>query len=155
MCSRIKSCVPSDEPVSTITHDVMYGATASSTSRTMCDSLRTIMLRQIDGRADAGSHTQRSHHGVVVVGANFRRRQPWSVIPAVDRSSAHPGLLNEIDRLATAEIEVDVNAGLPSRQAWARGSAPTTSAIQSAQQSVVEARREQLRFERCLSEEFA
>jgi hypothetical protein len=35
--------------VSTITHEVMYGAAASSASRTMCASLRTIILRQIAG----------------------------------------------------------------------------------------------------------
>jgi hypothetical protein len=49
--------VPSSEPVSTITHELMYGATVSSTSRTMCASLRTIMLRQIVGRRITRSGT--------------------------------------------------------------------------------------------------
>ncbi len=49
MCTRIASWVPSSEPVSTITQNEIYGATASRTSCTMCASLRTIMFRQIDG----------------------------------------------------------------------------------------------------------
>ncbi len=52
MWLRISSWVPSSEPVSTITHEVMNGATESSTSCTMCASLRTIMFRQIAGRSD-------------------------------------------------------------------------------------------------------
>src|ERR1700679_1883696 len=60
MQSRIRSWVPSSEPVSTITHELMKGATESSTSWTMCASFRTIMFRQIAGRAVTESGTARS-----------------------------------------------------------------------------------------------
>jgi hypothetical protein len=55
MWLRTRSWVPSSEPVSTITHELMYGATTSSTSATMCTSFYTIMFRQIVGRAVTGS----------------------------------------------------------------------------------------------------
>src|SRR2546427_9590549 len=48
-CARTRSWVPSVDPVSTITHVLMYGRTESRHRRITCASFFTIMLRQTDG----------------------------------------------------------------------------------------------------------
>lgn len=45
----ISCCVPSSDPVSTITHELMCGATESRSSTIVWASFLTIMFRQIAG----------------------------------------------------------------------------------------------------------